>query len=64
MAAKIKGKEGEISFNYKFLADGLSSIKSSEILFELDLEKEEAPGVLKPVGDTSYIYVVMPIRAS
>lgn len=64
LAAKIKGKEGEISFNYKFLADGLSSIKSSEILFELDLEKEEAPGVLKPVGDTSYIYVVMPIRAS
>lgn len=62
LPAKIKGKEGEIAFNYKFLADGLLNIKSSEILFELDLDKEEAPGVLKPVGDTSYIYVVMPIR--
>ena len=64
LTAKIKGKEGEIAFNYRFLSDGLANIKSSEIIFELDLEKEEAPGVLKPVGDPSYIYVVMPIRPS
>lgn len=58
----IKGKEVEVSFNWKFLIDGLSNIRSSEIIFEFN--KEDGPGVLKPVGDASYIYVLMPIKAS
>jgi DNA polymerase III subunit beta len=61
---KIKGKtEGEdvsVSFNYRFLLDGLSNIKSSEIIFEIN--NESSPGVLKPVGSDDYIYVVMPIK--
>jgi DNA polymerase-3 subunit beta len=60
--AKIDGEEIETSFNYKFLIDGLSNIKSSEVIF--DLSKEEGPCVLRPVGDTSYIYVVMPIKST
>ncbi len=59
---KIKGEPVEISFNHRFLLDGLSNIKSSEIIFELS--GDSGPGVLKPVGDDSYIYVVMPIKAS
>jgi len=59
---KIKGEPVEISFNHRFLLDGLSNIKSSEIVFELS--GDSGPGVLKPVGDDSYIYVVMPIKAS
>ena len=62
LAGKIKGKELEISFNHRFLADGLLNIKSSEVVFELT--GPEGPGVLKPAGDESYIYVVMPIKAS
>ncbi|MBZ9572732.1 DNA polymerase III subunit beta [Patescibacteria group bacterium] len=64
LAAKIEG-EGEIpevSFNYRFLVDGLHNIKSSEVI--LRLSDEEGPGVLKPVGDPSYIYILMPIKAS
>jgi len=60
IAAKIEGDAMEASFNYKFLTDGLLNIKSSEIVF--DLSKEEGPCILKPVGDASYIYVVMPIK--
>lgn len=60
--AKIKGVKQEIAFNYKFLIDGLLNIKSSEVIFEMN--GEDGPGVLKPVGDTSYLYVIMPIRAS
>lgn len=60
--AKIEGEQMEVSFNYKFLIDGLANIKSSEIIFEMS--KEDGPCVLKPVGDASYIYVVMPIKAS
>ncbi|MBI3336996.1 MAG: DNA polymerase III subunit beta [Candidatus Staskawiczbacteria bacterium] len=60
--AKIEGDQIEVSFNYKFLTDGLLKIKSSEIIF--DLSEEEGPCILKPVGDASYIYVVMPIKST
>ncbi len=62
VAAKIDGEIIEASFNHKFLTDGLANIKSSEVMF--DLSKEEGPCVLRPVGDASYIYVVMPIKSN
>ena len=61
LPAKIEGEEISVSFNYKYLMDGILNIKSSEIVF--DISKEEGPCVLKPVGDSSYIYVVMPIKS-
>lgn len=60
--AKITGEDQEVSFNYKFLIDGLNNIKSSEVIFELS--EKEGPCVLKPVGDLSYLYVVMPIKST
>lgn len=62
LASKIEGEKIEISFNYRFLLDGLNNIKSSEVIFELS--DEEGPGVLRPVGDQTYIYILMPIKAS
>jgi len=62
VSAKIDGETMEVSFNHKFLTDGLSNIKSSEVAF--DLSKEEGPCILKPIGDASYIYVVMPIKSA
>ena len=62
LGGKIKGGPLEVSFNHRFLIAGLTSIKSSEVVFELN--KEEGPAVLKPVGDSSYLYVAMPIKAS
>lgn len=62
LRGKIKGEITEISFNYRFLIDGLSNIKSSEV--SLELNGGEGAGVLKPVGDQSYIYLVMPIKAN
>lgn len=55
-------KEMEISFNHKFLIDGLANIKTKNILMELN--GDDGPAVLKPEGDVSYIYIVMPIKAS
>jgi len=60
--AKITGKEIEISFNYRFLIDGLLNIKSPEVVFELT--GVEGPGMLKPLGDETYFYIVMPIKSS
>lgn len=62
LSGKIKGEALETSFNYKFLIDGLLNIKSSQIVFELN--GEDRPGVLKPADDSSYIYIVMPIKSS
>jgi len=60
VSAKIKGEDMDVSFNYKFLISGLQNIKSSEVIFELN--GDDGPGVLKPVGDENYIYVSMPIK--
>ncbi len=59
---KTKGKMTEVSFNWRFLIDGLINIQSPEVSFELN--GEEGPAALKPVGDPSYIYIIMPIKAS
>ena len=59
---KIKGEPIEISFNHRFLLEGILNIKSSELVFELN--GNSGPGVLKSVGDQTYIYVVMPIKAN
>ena len=59
---KVEGKSCEISFNYRFLLDGLLNIKATEIILELN--GSEKPGILRPRGDESYFYLVMPIKAS
>ncbi|HHE76826.1 MAG TPA: hypothetical protein ENL27_02500, partial [Candidatus Parcubacteria bacterium] len=57
----IKGEPTTTSFNYRFLLDGLLNIKSSEVVFGLN--SDSGPGVLRPVGDDSYLYMVMPIKS-
>jgi len=59
---KIEGKAAEVSFNHRYLLEGLAIIPSSEVV--LELSEQEGPGILKPVGDTSLLYVLMPIKAS
>ena len=60
LSAKIEGEPLKISFNWKFLLDGLTNIKSSEISFEF--QGNDGPAVIRPVGDVSYLYVIMPIK--
>jgi len=58
--AEIKGKDLEIIFNHKYLLDGLNSISSKRVL--LGLNTESGPGVIRPEGDNSFNYVIMPIK--
>jgi DNA polymerase-3 subunit beta len=62
LSGQIKGQSLEISFNHRFLIDGLSNLKNQKIIFELN--GEEGPGVIKPIDDPGYIYLVMPIKTS
>ena len=62
ISGKIEGKKEEVSFNYKYLIDGLSSIKDLDILFEINGSGD--PGVFRPIKDSNFLYIVMPIKAS
>ena len=62
---KIKGNPCEISFNHRFLLDGLLNIaleqgKDSEAV--LELINSEKPGILRPVEKDDYLYLIMPIK--
>ncbi len=60
MSAKIEGDNVNISFNYKFLSDGVNNIKSSQVL--LGFNGDSGPGTVKPVGKGDFLYIAMPIK--
>lgn len=58
--ATISGDDAEIIFNYRYLLDGLSQIDGQEVV--LKMNNNTSPGLLAPINDISYLYLVMPIR--
>ena len=65
LTGKVEGKPCEISFNHRFLLDGLSNInlrqqKKPEVV--LELSGPEKPAVLKLKGEENYLYLIMPIK--
>jgi DNA polymerase-3 subunit beta len=58
LKGKMKGEEMEITFNWKFLLDGLAVINSSEVFFGVN--DAMSPTILQPIGDKSYFYILMP----
>lgn len=62
LSGTVKGKEMEAPFNFKFLQQGVASIESAEVV--LEFAGEEKPLVVKPVGDSSFVYVIAPIKSS
>ena len=61
LSAEIEGNGNmEVSFNWRFLIDGLNQIKNKDFVFTIN--KDEGPAVLRPKGDPSYLYLLMPLR--
>lgn len=58
VSAKVEGEAVDINFNWKYILDGLGVIDSSEIFFGVN--DATSPAVFKPVGDESFIYILMP----
>ncbi len=56
----IEGKDEKVIFNHQYILEGLSAIKSSEVL--LLFNNDSGPAVLKAVDDDSYLYIIMPIK--
>jgi len=57
---KVKGEKVEVSFNHRFLIDGILNIKGEDLNFEVN--GEDGPAALKPTADQNYIYIVMPMK--
>jgi DNA polymerase-3 subunit beta len=60
MPAAFDGELLEIGFNPEFLRDGIESVEGDEVM--LRLISPLRPGLLQPVGNEDFRYLVMPIR--
>ncbi|RJQ14305.1 DNA polymerase III subunit beta [Candidatus Parcubacteria bacterium] len=60
LEARTEGKKMTVVFNHRYLLDGLSNIKTEKVILELSGETSAA--LLRPDGDGSYLYLVMPIK--
>jgi len=57
---KIKGESVEVVFNWRYLLDGLKNINFSDIV--CGLQGDTKPAIIKSSNDTSYFYILMPIK--
>ena len=60
MPAAFEGEPLEIGFNPEFLKEGIESVEGEEVL--LRLISPLRPGLLQPVENEDFRYLVMPIR--
>lgn len=61
VAATNSGEKLKVAFNSRFLLDGLNSLKGEVV--ELNLSGVLSPALLRDKDETSYIYIVMPVKA-
>jgi DNA polymerase III subunit beta len=59
--ATVEGDTNEISFNVKYLIDGLSSFDTPRCVIEATTKT--AAGVFRPTGEEGRLYLVMPLRS-
>lgn len=59
--AVVEGKDGEITFNGKYLLDVLNNLKDEKVNFEISGKLN--PGVIKSEGKDDYTYIIMPLRS-
>ena len=69
MAVQMQGGGIEISFNFRYLIDGLGNIYTKQVFLGLNHEinaqaSRSNPAVLKPVGEEGFLYIIMPIKTS
>ncbi len=60
VAAQVKGEETKITFNYRYLLEGVNSLAGNDIEFRII--DGANPCILAPKGSTRHLYIIMPIK--
>lgn len=60
LPADVKGQENKIALNHRYVLDGLSHLGDQKVEFRVI--NNEAPCVLVPEKNKSFLYIIMPIR--
>lgn len=58
--ASIEGPSLLIAFNVRFMREVLDVIKTPDVA--LETSADTSPGVLRPVGEDSFLHVIMPMH--
>ena len=59
--AEITGEATKIAFNSRYLQDVLNALSVEKVA--LEMTSPSSQGVFRPVGETDYVHVVMPMSA-
>lgn len=62
ISAPATGKDAQISFNYRYLLDGLNSLDDEELFFGIN--GRDGPALIRNRSREEFLYVLMPIRTS
>ncbi len=60
LEVEFEGEKNATTLNYRFLLECLSNINSGEI--EFSLVDSNIPCIMRPKGDNTYTYIIMPIK--
>lgn len=58
--ASVEGDEIEIAFNVRYMSQVLGVLGTPQVA--LETTKSTDPGVVKPVGDDSFLHIIMPMH--
>jgi DNA polymerase-3 subunit beta len=56
---KLEGEASKIAFNSRYLQDVLQVLEADSVA--LETTSPSSPGVIRPIGDDTYVHVVMPM---
>jgi len=62
IGSEIKGEDVDITFNWRYLLDGLKNTRGEEIILEFN--GDQKPAVIKPAQGMDFFYILMPIKNS
>ena len=60
LSGALSGEDVSVNFNYKYILDCFQSISSDSL--NLELNGSNRPMIIRPVGDSSFMYLVMPMN--
>lgn len=62
ISIELEGADLEIAFNSKYFIDALKAVDEEEVY--LEFTTNISPGIIKPVNNQNYVYLVLPVRLS